>query len=200
MSDSLWSPGLQPARLPGQWGFPAKNIGVGCHFLLQWIFLTQGSNPCLLHLLHWQVDSLPLSHQGSPNKVHSLFIFPQLLSNVLFLLENPTGIPHLLHLVITSPQTLLSCDSFSDFPYFCFFFKYFIGVSLIFNVVLVSAVQQSESVLHIHISLFLRFFTHLGHYRVLSRVPYATQQVLLIIYFPCFKDLNSFKACCLGVL
>ena len=28
------------------------------------IFLDQGSNP---HLLHWQVDSLPLSHQGSPH-------------------------------------------------------------------------------------------------------------------------------------
>ena len=27
------------------------------------IFLTQGSNP---YLLHWQVDSLPLSHPGSP--------------------------------------------------------------------------------------------------------------------------------------
>ena len=27
-------------------------------------FLDQGSNPCLLH---WQVDSLPLSHQGSPD-------------------------------------------------------------------------------------------------------------------------------------
>ena len=26
------------------------------------IFLTQGSNPCLLHLLHWQADSLPLYH------------------------------------------------------------------------------------------------------------------------------------------
>ena len=35
---------------------------MACHFLLQWIFLTQGWN---LHLLHWQVDSLPLSHQGS---------------------------------------------------------------------------------------------------------------------------------------
>ena len=37
--------------------------GVGCHFLPQGIFPTQGSNP---HLLQWQVDSLPLSHQGSP--------------------------------------------------------------------------------------------------------------------------------------
>ena len=30
------------------------------------IFPTQGSNLCLLHLLHWQADSLPLSHLGSP--------------------------------------------------------------------------------------------------------------------------------------
>ena len=35
-----------------------KNIGVGCHFLLQGIFPTQGSNPSLLH---WQVNSLPLT-------------------------------------------------------------------------------------------------------------------------------------------
>ena len=36
------------------------------NFLLQGIFLTQGRNPCLLSLLHWQVDSLPLYHLGSP--------------------------------------------------------------------------------------------------------------------------------------
>ena len=39
-----------------------KSTGVGCRFLLQGIFPTQGSN---LHLLHWQVDSLPLSHLRS---------------------------------------------------------------------------------------------------------------------------------------
>ena len=33
---------------------PGKNTGVGCHGLLQEMFQTQGSNPCLLHLLHWQ--------------------------------------------------------------------------------------------------------------------------------------------------
>ena len=42
---------------------PGKNIGVGCHALLQGIFPAQGSNPCILHR---QADSLPLSHQGSP--------------------------------------------------------------------------------------------------------------------------------------
>ena len=38
------------------------NTGVDCHFLLQGIFAIRGSNPCLLH---WQVDSSPLSHQRS---------------------------------------------------------------------------------------------------------------------------------------
>ena len=36
---------------------------MGCHFPLQGIFLTQGSNQCLLR---WQADSLSLSHLGSP--------------------------------------------------------------------------------------------------------------------------------------
>ena len=31
------------------------------------IFLTQGSNPSLLLLLHWQANSLPLHHLGSPD-------------------------------------------------------------------------------------------------------------------------------------
>ena len=31
------------------WDFPGKNTGVGCHFLLQEIFPTQGLNPGLLH-------------------------------------------------------------------------------------------------------------------------------------------------------
>ena len=49
------------------------NTGVCCHAVFQGIFPTQGSNLCLLHLLHWQADSLPLSHQRSlilvPTKV-----------------------------------------------------------------------------------------------------------------------------------
>ena len=45
------------------WDFPGKSTGVGCHFLLQRIFLTQGSN---LGLLHCRQMLYPLSHQGSP--------------------------------------------------------------------------------------------------------------------------------------
>ena len=38
---------------------------MNCHFLPQGIFLTQGSNLYLWHLLHWQADSFPVSHLGS---------------------------------------------------------------------------------------------------------------------------------------
>ena len=49
MSDSLGPRGLQPTRLLHPWDSPAKSIGVGCHFLLQGILPTQGSNPGLPH-------------------------------------------------------------------------------------------------------------------------------------------------------
>ena len=52
-------------RILCPWNFPGKNTGAGCHFLVQGIFLTQGWNPCVSH---WQADSLPLSHQGSPSQ------------------------------------------------------------------------------------------------------------------------------------
>ena len=56
VSVSLRPHGLQPTRLFCPWNSPGKNTGVGCHFLLQRIFLTQGS---IQRLLHWQADSLP---------------------------------------------------------------------------------------------------------------------------------------------
>ena len=62
VSESLWPHGLLPARLLYPLDFPGKNTGGGCHFLLQGIFPTQGSNLGLLHcrwILYW------LSYQGS---------------------------------------------------------------------------------------------------------------------------------------
>ena len=66
MSDSLRPAGLQPAGLLCPWDSPGKNIGVGCHALLQEIFPTQGLNLCLSCLLHWQAGSLPLAPPGEP--------------------------------------------------------------------------------------------------------------------------------------
>ena len=49
---------LYPASLLCPGNFPGENIGAGCHFLLQGIFPTQGTNPRLFCLIHWQADSL----------------------------------------------------------------------------------------------------------------------------------------------
>ena len=45
VSNSLRPHGLQPTRLLHPWDFPVKNTGVGCHSLLQGIFLSQEIEP-----------------------------------------------------------------------------------------------------------------------------------------------------------
>ena len=51
------------------WNFPGENTGVGFYCLLLGVFLTQGSNPCLLL---WQADSLP---RVSARKPHSVWYY-----------------------------------------------------------------------------------------------------------------------------
>ena len=75
----LWPYGMQSARLLCPWNSLGKNTGVGCCALLQGIFLTQGLNPLLLCLLHWQVGSLPLAPLRKPAQLLShvqLFVTP----------------------------------------------------------------------------------------------------------------------------
>ena len=74
VSDSMRPHGLKPARLLCPWNFRGKNTGVGCHFLLQGIFLTQGLNSHLLLSPTLQADSLPLPHQGSPSNVYAVVL------------------------------------------------------------------------------------------------------------------------------
>ena len=50
-------------QAPLSMGFPRQEYWGGLHFLLQGVFPTQGWNP---RILHWQVDSLLLSHLGRP--------------------------------------------------------------------------------------------------------------------------------------
>ena len=59
---TLWTVAQQA---PLSMGFSRQEHWVGSHALLQGVFLTLGSNPCLLRLLHWQDVSLPLCHLGS---------------------------------------------------------------------------------------------------------------------------------------
>ena len=53
---TLWSVAW---KAPLSMGFFRQEYWVGCHALLQGIFPTQGWNPCLLCLLHWQASSVP---------------------------------------------------------------------------------------------------------------------------------------------
>ena len=48
------------------WDFPGKNTRVSCHFFLQGTFLTQGSNPCLLHYRWILLTAKPL---GKPKNL-----------------------------------------------------------------------------------------------------------------------------------
>ena len=68
VSDSQRPHGLQSTRLLRPWDFPGKNTGVGCHFLLQGIFPTQGWNPGLPHC---RQRLYRLSQQGSPFTYYS---------------------------------------------------------------------------------------------------------------------------------
>ena len=63
MSDSLLPHGLYPTRLICLWNSPDKNTGVGCHFLLQGLFLTQGLNPGLPHCRHCRQNPFQLQLQ-----------------------------------------------------------------------------------------------------------------------------------------
>ena len=55
MSNSLWPHGLQPHRLLCPWDSTGKNTGMGCHFLLQGIFLTQNqiNVSCISYIDRW---------------------------------------------------------------------------------------------------------------------------------------------------
>ena len=64
MSDSLRHRGLLLTKLLCPEDSPGKNTGMDSHFLLQGILQTQGSNLCLLRLLHWQAGSLLLVPPG----------------------------------------------------------------------------------------------------------------------------------------
>ena len=59
MSDSLWTPWTVVNLTPLSMEFSRYDYWRGLHFLPQEVFHIQGSNPCLLHFLHWLADSLP---------------------------------------------------------------------------------------------------------------------------------------------
>ena len=127
------------SRLPGRllllcpWNFPGKSTGVGCHFLLQGIFLTQGSNTGLLHC---RQTLYCLSHQRSPIILWIILftiilftLFPRAMkiTFTLFLLFRMyTRLPPLyfiqMHYIASSLLDLLFCEMLLYI--LCFFLKF----------------------------------------------------------------------------
>ena len=54
-----------------------------------------------------------------------------------------------------------------------------------YSFVVLSAVQQSESVTHRHVFTVFRFFSPIGHYRVLVELSMLCSRFLLVVYFIC---------------
>ena len=67
-----WTPALEA---PLSMGFSGQVYWSGLSRLLQGIFLTQGSNPSLLRLQHWQAGSLPLVPPGKPSSFFLQFLY-----------------------------------------------------------------------------------------------------------------------------
>ena len=105
--NSLWPHGLQSTRLLCPWDFPGKDTGVGCHFLLQWIFPTQGSNPGLLHcrqILYWLIYKVNLYMIGLLNLILLIYCEPFcclfiLCSLCSFILRNKPHISFILETI-----------------------------------------------------------------------------------------------------
>ena len=90
---SVVSDSLQPmdSSLPGSSAHgdsPGKNTGVDYHALLQGIFLTQGLNPRLLCVQHWQAGSLPLAPPGKPIYIYIYIHTPHLFYPFIFFIHS----------------------------------------------------------------------------------------------------------------
>ena len=67
--------------------------------------------------------------------------------------------------------------------FFSFLFYFIIGALLLYTAVSVSAVQQSESAICIHISPLFGFPSHLGHHRAQAEFPVLYSRFSLVIHF-----------------
>ena len=100
VSNSLQPHGLQPARLLHPWDFPGKNTGVGCHFLLQRIFPTHGSN---LGLLLCRQTLLPSEPPGKYFRVREVMLEKKQFQ-AIFLFEFNMG-----HKAVETTRNIQQC-------------------------------------------------------------------------------------------
>ena len=121
------------AILLSLWDSPGKNTRVGCHFLLQGIFLIQGSNP---HPPYWQTGSLPSEPQGKPSD--SNLLCPTSMSNTASKTKNELDFAF--RCVWMESPVFVECSW-----YFCEFSANMLFPLLLFTVWLTGALWMVEA-------------------------------------------------------
>ena len=141
---NLWSADFQA---PLSMDSPGNNTRVGCHLLLQGIFLTQELNPSLLHcrqILYY------LCHQGSPRKFPSTstleFFFlvssqfypciSHLTPNIILILQNTHGASSTISDQIGLPSSGLLKILIASFKVVFNFFLHFSNFTIYFSYIL----------------------------------------------------------------
>ena len=119
---TLWDSGLQPAKLLCPWDCPGKNPGVGCHALLQGIFLIHGLNPGTLHcmwiLYLWVTGETPIIfciiyHFSSPHLpllIYFSYLSVLVTSHWLLVIRNSLKINSTSELISSHMSHLSSSD------------------------------------------------------------------------------------------
>ena len=107
----------------------------------------------------YKVSSISIAQQSDPITHSSLYCDP-ITHSSLYCTVGPHG-PSIPNIHFICNKVFLSL----------------IEVQLIYKVVIISAVQQSASVIQIYISFI--FFSHLDYHRILGRVLCAIQQILV---------------------
>ena len=113
---TLWT-AVRQALCP--WDSPGKNIGVGCHALLQGILLTQVSNLCLLHLPAlvggFFSTTITWEAQDSAEEMYYPYFFglkkiKNLLTDISHLTPQTEG-----HVMVIIPSNQNSSERLNDF-------------------------------------------------------------------------------------
>ena len=202
---TLWTEAHQvslPTRFLCPWDCPGKNTRMGCHDLLQGIFLTQGLNPHLLispaladrfftTSATWEACMLLLSRFSRV----WLCATPETAAHQAPLSLGFSRQEHWSGLPFPSPmheseKGKWSCSVVSDpqrphglqpqaSPSMGFSRQEY----LIYNIALISSVQKSMSVMHIHISALYLEYSHISHYSVFVEFPVLWSRFLLVTYF-----------------
>ena len=149
---------LQPARLLCSWNSPGKNTGVGSHSLLQGIFLTWAGSPNL-SLLHYRWILYHLSTREvlmslyCPSFIIILNIFSAYIQSQIKQYYNIASITN-------------NLENWKGGKIY-----FYIEIRLIYNVVLASGGQQSDSVIHTHThTLLFYILSIIGYYQAIQQV------------------------------